>query len=614
MNEEIEKTSGDQREGKESNVQEQDEISKLIDEIQGEENSSEMEDMAEKTPDDKTKKESDETKADESEGKKSSNLNKDDIPKLIDEVQTEEKSSEAEEEGDKTEHIENDNEGEKSAESKIPEDENTQLPESEDDNIKEKDIGEQAESQENDEKSVTEDKKSEKKTGEKDKKEENHEDKDKKSKKDADGGQAVILKEVKKKSKSKRFKFFIAFFLCVVFIAVLFEGYAFFKKSGSDKIKTEKPIQPEQIAKPGNKYNEEQTSQQLKVYGTKDILLSDSIIDKVEEITKLRNELLIKEGQIADLIGNYENGISKMEDEILKVRQNNEINSFSAAIKNKKIEFGMMTIQRRQAYIKKVGPPYQWLDQGIEELLYLKHKIEIDAQISRVISGIDMSKIIQEIDIVIQSYRTGIEKLEIDMKNVELMPLEMIWKMIIDRDKFATENNSKTDELVGINKSALTNKEKNNQMIWEEICNGNFKRKNQITKLSTGVAKCLSKWKHADLFLNRISELSPEVARYLLKWQGNWICLNGVEKLSPEAAKHLFQWQGNWISLNGISEVSSGLLRYLPEWQGKQLELMGLKYNKSKGEQVGLKSLAKWEKEGGKLYIPVHIRKAIQKL
>jgi len=264
---------------------------------------------------------------------------------------------------------------------------------------------------------------------------------------------------VKKESKSKRYKFFIAFFLCVVFIAVLFEGYAFFKKSGSDKIKTEKPIQPEQIAKPGNKYNEEQTSQQLKVYGTKDILLSDSIIDKVEEITKLRNELLIKEGQIADLIRNYENGISKMEDEILKVRQNNEINSFSGAIKNKKIEFGMMTIQRRQAYIKKVGPPYQWLDQGIEELLYLKHKIEIDAQISRVISGIDMSKIIQEIDIVIQSYRIGIEKLEIDMKNVERMPLEMIWKMIINRDKFATENNSKTDELVGINKSAFTNKE-----------------------------------------------------------------------------------------------------------------------------------------------------------
>jgi hypothetical protein len=660
MNEEIEKTSGDQREGKESNVQEQDEISKLIDEIQGEENSSEMEDIAEKTPDDKTKKEPDETKADESEGKKSSNFNQDDIPKLIDEVQTEEKSSEAEEEGDKTEHIENDNEGENIAKSEMPEDENTQPPESEDDNIKEEDIGEQAESQENDEKPVEEDKKSEKKTGEKDKKEENDKednasfkgldpndkveidgdpdtktdadpdikkdesdnednkskknDKDKESEKDDNSRQEVKLKEVTKRPKGKRVKLFISFILCVVFFTVLFGVYTFFKKSGTDDIKPEKPIQPEQIAKPGNKYNEEQTSQQLKVYGTKDTLLSDNIIAKVDEITKLRNELLIKEGQIADLIRNYENGISKMEDEILREKQNSKMDSFSNAIKNKKIEFGMMTIQRRLAYIEKIDPPYKWLNQGVEELLYLKRKIEIDSKVSSVISGIDMNKMIQEIDIVVQSYRNGIENIKINMKNVELIPLEMIWKRIIDKEKYAEVNNEKNDESLGINKPALANEEKNNRMIWKEICSGNFKRKNEMTNISTEAAKCLSKWKHADLFLNGISELSPEVARYLLKWEGNWVCLNGVKKLSPEAAKLLFQWQGNWVSLNGLSQISSGLLEHLPEWQGKQLELMGLKYKGSKSEKIGFKSLVKWEKAGGKLYIPVQIRKVINKL
>ena len=99
----------------------------------------------------------------------------------------------------------------------------------------------------------------------------------------------------------------------------------------------------------------------------------------------------------------------------------------------------------------------------------------------------------------------------------------------------------------------------------------------------------------------------------LLKWQGNWICLNGVKKLSPEAAKHLFQWQGNWISINGISEISSGLLRHLPHWQGKKLELMGLKYKTGEDERAGLKSLAKWEKSGGKLYVPVKIRKVVNK-
>ena len=614
MNEEIEKTSGDQREGKESNVQEQDEISKLIDEMQGEENSSEMEDMAEKTPDDEIKKESDETKADESEGKKSSNLNQEDIPKLIDKVQTEEKSSEAEEEGDKTEHIENDNEGENIAKSEMPEDENTQTAENNDDNVKENEIEEKAGSQEQDEKSVSEDKKSEKETDEKDKREENDEDKDKKSKKDADGGQAVILKEVKKKSKSKRVKLFISFILCVVFFTVLFGVYTFFKKSGTDDIKPEKSFQSEQIAKPGDKYSEEHTTQQIKDYETKDIILSDSIIAKLDEITKLRDDLFIKKKDIADLIKNYKNGISEMEDEILREKQNSKMDSFSDAIKNKKIEFGMMTIQRRLAYIEKIDPPYKWLNQGVEELLYLKHKIEIDSKVSSVISGIDMNKMIQEIDIVVQSYRNGIENIKINMKNVELIPLEMIWKRIIDKEKYAEVNNEKNDESLGINKPALANEEKNNRMIWKEICSGNFKRKNEMTNISSEAAKCLSKWKHADLFLNGISELSPEVARYLLKWEGNWVCLNGVKKLSPEAAKLLFQWQGNWVSLNGLSQISSGLLKHLPEWQGKQLELMGLKYKGSKSEKIGFKSLAKWEKAGGKLYIPVQIRKVINKL
>ena len=644
MSEEIEKTSGDQSEGKESNTLDQDDISKLINEMQGEENSSETEGRDEKTTDNEKKQESDETKDDESVGEESNTLNQDDISKLIDEVQSEEKSSETEEAEDTTEHVEKDNEGEKNAESEMPEDENTQTAESNDDIVKEKEIEEKAESQEQDENPVGEDKKSEKETDEKDKREKNdeeedngsfksldsddeieidgdpdtetdksdNEDNDNKSKKDAGGGQAAILKEVKKRSKGRRFKLLISCILCVVFIAVLFGVYVFFRKSGSDNIKTEETFQPEQIAKPGNKYSEEQTRQQIKVYQTKDILLSDSIIAKLEEITKLRNELLIKEREITDLIRNYKNGISEMEDEVLRVKQNSQINSFSVAIKNKKIEFGMMTIQRRQAYIKKIELPYKWLNQGIEELLYLKRKIEIDAQISRVISGINMDKMIQEVDIVIQSYRTGIEKLKLDLKNVELMSLEMIWKRIIDKEKFAAGNNKKADEPVGINKQALTNEEKNNRRIWEEISRSNFKRKNEMTKLSTEAAKCLSKWKHADLFLNGLSELSPEVARYLLKWQGNWICLNGVKKLSPEAAKHLFQWQGNWISLNGISKISSGLLRYLPQWQGKQLELMGLKYKRSKSERVGLKSLAKWEKSGGKLYIPVQIRKAIK--
>lgn len=644
MSEEKEKASGvEETESKESKNLGQDEISKLIDEMQSEENLSETKEQTEKAIDNETKQKPDAIKEAESEPKESSNLNQDDISKLIDEVKTEANTSETGEKKDTMGHVEKDNEGKKGAASETPEDQNRQTLES-NNNVKKKDIEERVKSQKNDEKLVEEnkkpvegDKKSAKEADEKNKREENdkedddgfngldsddeveidgdadnqpdneknkseNEDKDdrnrkndedkyKKAKKDDDQGLKTILNQVKKKPKAKKNKVFMSCILGVAIIVILFGVYTIFKKSEADGIKAEKPIKAKKLAKRGNKYSA-----------------------KLEEITSIRKKLLIKEKEIADLIRNYKNGISEMENEILSVKQNNQVNSFSAAIKNKKIEFGIMTIQRRQAYIKKISTPYKWLNQGIEELLYLKRKIEIDAQISRVVNGIDMDKMIQEIDVVIQSYRTGIEKLEIDMKNVELMPLETIWERIIEKDQFIVENNNQTDEPAPINHPALTDKEKNNRMIWEEICSGNFKRKNEITTLSTEAAKCLSKWKHADLFLNGISEISPEAAKYLLKWKGNWICLNGVKTLSAETAKHLFQWQGNWISLNGLGEISSGLLRYLPHWQGKQLELMGLKYKKSKSERVGLTFLAKWEKSGGKLYIPVKIRRVMNNL
>ncbi len=636
MSEEVEKTSGGDKKGKESNNLGQDDISKLIDEMQGEGSSSEAEDQAEKANDNETKKDPDETEDDEGKDEGSKTLDQNAISKLLGEVQDEEKALETEEAEGTKDPVENDNEGEKNVKKETAEGENKQTSENNGGNDKE--IEEKEGDQEPDEEDKREEDEEdnggfegldpddeieidgdpEKETGKSDSEEtdnknkKNDEDKDKKSKEDTGGEQTVILKEVKKRSKGKKFKLLILCISLVVIIAVLFGIYVFFKKSGADNIKAEESFQPEQMANPGNKYSEEQTRQQIKVYESKDILLSDSIIAKLEEITKLRNELLLKEGEIADLIRNYKNGINKVENEILREKRNIGINSFSESIKNKKIEFGMMAIQRRLAYIEKIDQPYKWLNHGIEELLYLKHKIEIDARISHVISGIDMDRMIKEIDIVIQRYRTGIEKLRIDMKNVDFMSLENIWKRIIDKDKFTAGNIKKADEAVGINKPALLNEERYNLIIWKEICSGNFKRKNEVTKLSTEAAKCLSKWKHADLFLNGISELSPEVARHLLKWKGNWICLNGVKKLSPEAAKHLFQWKGNWISLNGISDISSGLLRCLPQWQGKQLELMGLKYKRSKIEQVGLKSLAKWEKSGGKLYIPVQIRKVVK--
>jgi hypothetical protein len=221
---------------------------------------------------------------------------------------------------------------------------------------------------------------------------------------------------------------------------------------------------------------------------------------------------------------------------------------------------------------------------------------------------------IQEIDTVVHSYRTGMDNLKIDVEDIEFTSFELIWQRIIEKEKLSDAETQHNNGSLGMKKTTFSSEDQNNRVIWEEICRGDFERKNEMTRLSADAAKCLAKWKHADLFINGLSELSTKVAKHLLKWEGNWICLNGVKELSPEAAKHLFQWQGNWISLNGLSQISSDILKHLPQWKGKQLELMGIKYKRSISEKVGLRSLARWEKAGGKLYISNQIRNIMHKL
>jgi hypothetical protein len=117
-----------------------------------------------------------------------------------------------------------------------------------------------------------------------------------------------------------------------------------------------------------------------------------------------------------------------------------------------------------------------------------------------------------------------------------------------------------------------------------------------------------------DLFLNGLTEISPAAARQLFHWKGSWVCLNGVRALSPRTAHYLFQWDGNWISLNGLTEFPAEIGEALLQWDGRQLELMGLQYAEDFPTRIALEYLARWERAGGKLFVPQDIRKKIDGL
>ena len=319
---------------------------------------------------------------------------------------------------------------------------------------------------------------------------------------------------------------------------------------------------------------------------------------KLREAKTLRESILIKRQEIQELKTHYAKGIVKLENDILVEIFDDKLNNYEQALKNKRVELGLQTIQRRQAYIDTLQDPMIWLHQGSEELLYLKRKAAFDLQLIEIADSIDMNMHMRHINAALQKYRLTAENLAIDPAAAEMEPLINIWERLHVRTRY----------------NPLLRVELDNWYIQQEICSGNLSRIGALSTISIETAKCLSEIEASDLFLNNITALSPSVIRYLCQWEGKWLCLNGVNALSPTVAEYLFQWQGEWISLNGLSDLHPEQAKHLVQWQGKQLELMGLKDNENQTDRLTLTYLVEWEKAGGKLFVPRHIRNLMNAL
>jgi hypothetical protein len=326
---------------------------------------------------------------------------------------------------------------------------------------------------------------------------------------------------------------------------------------------------------------------------------NDIYLAKIREAGLLRDELRSKKEEIYQLKQYYQNGITDLTAQINRELQEGDITLYTEALKNRRIELNLRTIQRRRFYIQRLEEPIRWIKQAREELLYLKRKAEFDLNLIDIAGGIDMDRHMRHIAAAIQKYRPSAEKLAIRREHADSTPLETIWGQHI---KGQNKNNDQ----------ALPNGM--DKEITEEICSGNYERIAELSSMSAATARCLSKKPGSDLFLNGLTALTPTAAEYLFQWRGSWICINGIKELSPAVAQHLFKWEGKWISLNGLAEFSPELATYLMEWEGNQLELMGLGYNKRNVDQKTLKYLALWEAMGGKLFIADDLRQEIERV
>ena len=330
---------------------------------------------------------------------------------------------------------------------------------------------------------------------------------------------------------------------------------------------------------------------------------------KQDQLDALRDHLLSKADEIANLQNYYRKSIRQVEAAVLTEKRHADIHTLQQALGVKRIALQLETIRHQQAYIDCLAKPADWLLQGSEELLFLKRKHSLESLIFPVCIQIDPEKLAAEQEAAFDHYTNSGKALRVDLQKASYHPLEQIWQNLLEQEKQFVSNRTLTAS--GTRQGSGGGSQVDNQSIWLEICRGHYNRKSELTALSVEAADCLAGWKEPDLFLNGIKELSPETASRLLKWKGSWFCLNGLTDLPPETAEYLFQWNGDWLSLNGVKHLNAESSIFLTGWKGRTLELMGLSPESMELEALVLKHLAQWQRSGGKLFVPERIRRLL---
>ena len=306
----------------------------------------------------------------------------------------------------------------------------------------------------------------------------------------------------------------------------------------------------------------------------------ESLTTQIEDTRRQVNQ---KIDEIVDLKAYYHQGIQEEQAKIGAELGDKPWPPLDKALANSQIDLSIRAIQRRMVYIKKLDTPLTHLEASSEELLYLQRRTKLYTLLNQWISSPSMPEYKQETLNRIQYHLGILAKLSVDAIEIQAPSAAIIWNDVLDNLK--KENSKKIALKKQSTQSALDEK------IGQEICNGNFSRKDLLTSMTKETAQCLVQWSGKDLYLNSLSELSPELAQILIQWPGEWLSLNGLKSISVETAKHLSQWPGKRLSLNGLEILSPRITAALSQWKGEQLEM------------IGLKSIGRWENYTTRLFL-----------
>lgn len=311
----------------------------------------------------------------------------------------------------------------------------------------------------------------------------------------------------------------------------------------------------------------------------------------LSEVDELRRVLGVKRAEVERLMRTCRFGVLENEEELASVLQRFGPASLAAAQKDRRVDFLIQGIQRRQAYLEAMERPLDRLEAASEELLYLRRRAAIDLALREVSDRDGLEELYRRLRAVMAEVPALLRDLSLEVEGPYPGPsAEAIWKRALERARAA----------------AGAPVDGRSEAITEEICSGDLGRAAELPRLSLRAARCLAESSARDLVLSGATELSPHAAMKLRDWPGEWLSLNALKQLTPENARQLFAWSGVRLSLNGLRDLPAEAARYVPGWEGRHLELMGLEGG------AGLSYLAQWEEAGGTLYVSDRVRREMQ--
>lgn len=313
----------------------------------------------------------------------------------------------------------------------------------------------------------------------------------------------------------------------------------------------------------------------------------------LSEVEELRLVMAAKRAEVEQAVRACRFGVLENEEDLAGLVRRTGYGTLSQALKDRRVEFVMQSLLRRQAYIDLMEQPLDRLEAAAEELLYLRRRAAIDLELKEVSDRVELDEIHRRIREIMAAAPALLRDLSREVEGAEAeTKAEVYWKRALESARAAAAPSSDGSQ----------------EAIVEEICMGDLGRAAQLSRVSLRAARCLAESSARDLVLPAVTEISASAAMRLSDWPGEWLCLNGLRRLSPEAARHLFAWPGVRLSLNGLRELPAEAARFLLGWEGRHLELMGLETT------AGLNHLAQWEQAGGTLYIGEKLRREIQNL